>query len=159
VKVDVLGWSGVLVPEVKVLGVRADLVVRIDHAAHVARRASGHGPVLDRDVLATWEWPESSFRAPEVVSLVGAVGVGTTWRRALAAAVRLHGFCSTAVVVEEDDEECRLECAYLGVGLVAAGRLVDSGHTGRSPRAHRRTLDRWLEELVYERLIDDGVLA
>lgn len=159
VATDALGWPGVLVPRMKVFGVLADVVVRVDRAAHTARRARGLGPELDRDVLATWEWPESALvRAPEVVSLVGALGVGSTWRRALATAVRLDGFCATAIAVDDADEECRLECGYLGVGLVVDGRLVDRGRTGRSPEARRRTLDRWVEELVYERLIADGSL-
>lgn len=159
VATDALGWSGVLVPRMKVFGVPADVVVRVDHAAHAVRRASGRGPELDRDVLATWEWPESALvRAPEVVRLVGALGVGSTWRRALAAVARLDGFCATAIAVDHADEECRVECGYLGVGLVMDGRLVDSGRAGRSPKARRRTLDRWVEELLYERLLTDGAL-
>ena len=152
----VLGWSGTVVPRMKLLGVRPDVVVRVDHAAHARRLATGDAPVLDRDVLATWEWPES-VRAPEVVRLVGALGTGTHWRRALGDAVRLSGFCPVAIV-GVDDERCRLECAYAGVGLVADGRLVVPTSGGRAVGARRRTLDRWVEESVYQRLIADGVL-
>ena len=78
--VDVLGWSGTVVPKLNVLGVCVDVVVRVDLAAHAARRV---GPVLDRDVLSTWEWPEA-VREPEVVRLVGVLAGGGHWRRALA---------------------------------------------------------------------------
>jgi hypothetical protein len=150
---DVLGWSGTLVPRLNVLGVSVDVVVRVDRAAHAARRA---GPVLDRDVLATWEWPEV-VREPEVVRLVGVLATGTHWRRALGDAVRLSGFCAVAIV-GVDDERCRLECAFAGVGLVVDGVVVVEPRGGRAVGARRRTLDRWVEELVYQRLIVDGVL-
>jgi hypothetical protein len=107
-------------------------------------------------VLATWEWPES-VRAPEVVRLIGVLGTGAHWRRALGDAVRLSGFCPVAIV-GVDDERCRLECAYAGVGLVVDGRVVVAPRDGRAEGARRRTLDRWVEELVYQRLIVDGVL-
>ncbi|MBB5957588.1 hypothetical protein FHS29_004183 [Saccharothrix tamanrassetensis] len=153
---EVLGWSGVHVPRVKVLGIEADAVVRVDPAAHDLRRAAGQGPVLDHDVLSTWDWPEArDVRAPEVVRLVGMVCGGPSWRRALGAAARLGAFCETAITVEEVTDECRLECAYFGVHLLVAGRLVQEGRRSRPPR---RTLDRWVEESVYERLITDGML-
>ncbi|MCS7476117.1 hypothetical protein ACFFQW_08965 [Umezawaea endophytica] len=148
-----LGWVGTVVPRVKVLGVVVDVVVRVDVVAHAARRA---GPVLDRDVLATWEWPEA-VREPEVVRLVGVVATGTHWRGALRDAVRLSGFCAVAIV-GVDEERCRLECAYAGVGLVVEGTVVVVPRGGRAVGARRRTLDRWVEELVYQRLIVDGVL-
>jgi hypothetical protein len=149
-----LGWVGALVERVVVLGVRVDVVVRVDAVAHAARRV---GPVLDRDVLATWEWPES-VREPEVVRLVGVLATGAHWRRALGDAVRLSGFCPVAIVGVAD-ERCRLECAYAGVGLVVDGLVVVEPRSGRAAGARRRTLDRWVEESVYQRLIADGVLA
>lgn len=152
--VAALGWVGTWVERVVLLGVRVDVVVRVDAVAHAARRA---GPVLDRDVLATWEWPEA-VREPEVVRLVGVLAAGAHWRRALGDAVRLSGFCPVAVV-GVDDERCRLECAYAGVGLVVDGAVVVEPRDGRAVGARRRTLDRWVEEVVYQRLIVDGVLA
>jgi hypothetical protein len=158
---DVLGWVGTVVPQVKVLGVWADVVAHVDRVAHASRQASGQGPMLERDVLAMWEWPEAR-RAPEVVRLVGLLVGGTSWRRALTAACRLAGFGPVAIL-GVDDERCRLECSYFGVGLVAVDgasvRLVEAGRSGRSEGARRRTLDRWVEESVYARLIADGVLA
>jgi hypothetical protein len=152
--VGVLGWSGTVVPKMKALGVCVDVVVRVDRVAHAARRV---GPVLDRDVLATWEWPEV-VREPEVVRLVGVVASGPHWRRALGDAVRLSGFCAVAIV-GVDDERCRLECAFAGVGLVVDGVVVVEPRGGRAVGARRRTLDRWVEELIYQRLIVDGVLG
>ena len=148
-----LGWDGTVVPGVRLLGVRVDVVVEIDHAAHRERH---WGPVLDRDVLATWEWPEV-VAEPGVVKLVGVVASGAHWRRALGDAVRLSGFCPVAIVGVAD-EACRVECAYAGVGLVVDGRVVEPPRAGRAEGARRRTLDRWVEETVYARLIADGTL-
>jgi hypothetical protein len=156
--VVVLPWSGVLVPRVTVLGVEADVVARVDHRAHALRRERGQGPVLDRDLLAMWEWPEVTERAPEVVRISGAVCSGPTWRRALSDARKLSGFCATAIRVDEVADDCRLECAYAGVALVVDGRVVEPGRVARASGARRRTLDRWVEELVYQRLIEDGTL-
>lgn len=51
------------------------------------------------------------------------------------------------------DEECRLEHALHGIGLVitkpGAAGLVVSAESGRCARARRRTADRWVEELLY----------
>nr|QEO75057.1 hypothetical protein [uncultured bacterium] len=151
---DVLGWDGVLVPGFKVLGVQVDAVVRIDRRAHAARTA----PALDHDVLTMWEWPENPGE-PRVTELVGVLSRDPSWRKGLKAVGRLGGFCAGAIVGTHD-EQCRLECAYFGVSLIdGEGNLIQQGRTGRSPRARRRTLDRWVEELVYARLLDDGVLA
>ncbi|TWP52537.1 hypothetical protein FKR81_09445 [Lentzea tibetensis] len=151
--VDVLGWSGIVVPGFKVLGVEVDAVVEIDHEAHQKRT----GPVLDHDVLAMWEWPESD--QPSVVRLAGVLSRHEKWRSGLRAVGRLGGFCAGAIV-GEDDETCRLECAYYGVSILDSnGGLIQQGREGRAPRAKRRTLDRWVEELAYERLLTDGVLA
>jgi hypothetical protein len=152
--VEVLGWDGVLVPGFRVLGVEVDAVVAIDHDAHEQRS----GPVLDHDVLAMWEWPESSPE-PEVVKLVGVFSGHEQWRKGLKAVARLGGFCAGAII-GDDDERCRLECAYFGVSIVdREGGVIQHGRPGRSPRARRRTLDRWVEELVYERLLADGTLG
>ncbi|MEU5690326.1 hypothetical protein [Actinosynnema sp. NPDC020468] len=151
-RVEALGWAGVLVPGVRLFGVTADVVARVDARAH-ARRS---GPVLDRDVLATWEWPEAR-REPEVVRLVGALCANRSWRRARTEAVRLGGFCATAVVLADAPEECLLECAYAGVGVVVGGEVLVTPRPGRVDGARRRTLDRWVEEVVYERLLTLGL--
>ncbi|GLZ31936.1 hypothetical protein Lesp02_41240 [Lentzea sp. NBRC 105346] len=150
---DVLGWRGTLVRGFRVLGVQVDAVVEIDEQAH-ARRGE---PMLDHDTLAMWEWPGSA--APSVTKLVGVLSREPDWRKGLRAVGRMRGFCAGAIV-GRDDEACRLECAYFGVSILDAdGELIQAGSAERAPRARRRTLDRWVEELAYGRLIDDGVLA
>ena len=137
----------------RVLGVQVDAVVEVDELAH-ARRGE---PMLDHDTLAMWEWPGSA--QPSVTRLVGVLSREPDWRKGLKAVGRMRGFCAGAIV-GPDDEVCRLECAYFGVSLLDnEGGLIHAGAAGRSPRARRRTLDRWVEELAYGRLIEDGVLA
>ncbi|MDA3625157.1 hypothetical protein [Saccharopolyspora oryzae] len=107
------------------------------------------------------------MRAPEVVKLCGVLSSARSWRSALSGASRLRGFCSTAVIATSplaQEEECQLECKLQGVGMLAADsggqlRVVEPARRGRSPQARRRTLDRWVEELVYQELIRAGALA
>ena len=66
-----LGWPGAVLPEVTVFGCRFLPVAVLDPVVHEARQRDGDGPQLDGDgpqldddVLAMWEWPESSGPAP-----------------------------------------------------------------------------------------------
>lgn len=163
---DVLGWAGRLAPRTKLLGIEVHPVVEIDERAHAVRKRRDQHPVLDHDVLAMWEWTEAApVRAPEVVKLRGVLPTARAWRSALAGAARLRGFCSAAVLLAPPrvGDECLLECKLHGVGVLEHGesgrpRLVEPARDGRAPRARRRTLDRWIEELVYQELIDAGML-
>jgi hypothetical protein len=164
--VTALGWTGLAVPGVALLGTRVTLVVSVDAAAHAARAGTGDGPMLDIDTLASWEWPESAA-PPPVVALVGAV-IGTpagapvppaAWRRATAAARRWAAFTGTAIhLTGPASPLCRLECGYAGIAVVGPD-LVLPGRAGRAWGARRRALDRWVEEWVYRRLLSDGVLT
>jgi hypothetical protein len=165
--VTALGWTGLAVPGVALLGTRVTLVVSVDAAAHAARADAGAGPMLDIDTLAIWEWPESAA-PPPVVALVGAL-IGTpvgapaapaTWRRAAAAGRRWAPFTATAIhLAGPASPLCRLECGYAGIAVVVGPDLVLPGRAGRAWGARRRALDRWVEEWVYRRLLSDGVLT
>jgi hypothetical protein len=126
--------------------------------------------MLDVDTLAVWEWPQSQpVCPPSVVRLAGVlVPAGRSWAGAAGTARRWAGFCATAILLpglppgEQPAQLCRLECGYAGIGLVGGDgevRLMQAGRPGRSPRARRRTLDRWVEEQLYGRLLTAGVLG
>lgn len=167
--VEALGWGSVIAPRRRLLGADVYPVVEVNQAAHLIRKIQGQPPMLDRDTLAIWEWPEAeNIRAPEVIKLRGGLSSLRSWHGALTGAARLRGLCSAAIVVDAaagiQDSDCVLECKLRGVGVVEADstggmRVVEPAQPGRAPQAHRRTLDRWVEELVYQDLIDAGFLG
>lgn len=158
-----LGWAcDTVLERARLFGVRAYAAVTIDRRAHRIRQDTRQGPVLDYDTLAMWEWPEwTAPRAPEVVRLLGVLVPGRSWRAALADACRLRGFAATAILASEPGEECLLECALWGVGVVdtATGRLAAPAASGRAPHTRRRALDRWIEELLYDTWLHQPVTA
>jgi hypothetical protein len=171
---EALGWPGLVLPAVRLLGTRVTAVVTIDRHAHEMRRAAGcAAPVLDVDTLAVWEWPQSAGSCPpSVVALRGVLVPAAhparperAWVTAAGTARRWAGFAGTALLLPADDasELCRLECGYAGIGLTAntatGVRLIQPGRSGRSEKARRRTLDRWVEERLYGRLLAGGVLV
>lgn len=167
---DALGWAGVVLAGVSLLGTRTTMVVGVDAAAHHRRRESGCAvPESDRGRLAAWEWPQlRDVMAPTVVTLRGVLVPATGGRRrALGTACRWNGFCSTAVLVSEPVTRRRdflAECSRYGVGVTSSevdGRvtLAQPGRSGRSAAARRSWLDRWVEEQVYGRLLDGGLFG
>lgn len=171
-----LGWAGQVLPGVRLLGSRVAAVLAVDAGAHERRRRAGCAtPVSDVDTLAVWEWPQArDVCPPPVVRLLGVlVPAGRSWSAAAATACRWAGFGATAILLPSDEatELCRLECGYAGIAItgLAAGdggpaggpavRLLQPGRPGRSERSRRRTLDRWVEEQLYGRLLTAGVLA
>jgi hypothetical protein len=119
--------------------------------------------------VALWEWPEhQAAMPPAAVALRGVVARGTRWQRALAAAGGFVGFCSTAIVVEQSrdpNEHCLVTAHLYGVAVLrmtpnkGVPVLVQPGREGPVDTARPSTLSRWVEELVYAQLIDDGVIT
>lgn len=173
--VQLLGWRGVVLPELELFGSRVTPVVELALDVHRARLADGYGPQLDDETLTVWEWPESAPRAPRpAVSLSGLLcSARGRWRPALIEAVRWRGFGPSAVLLTGAGTETEpvpadglAEFAVRGVGLVAAGcgesaspvvRLIAAPEPGRAAR--RRTVDRWVEEFLYQRALDLGLYA
>jgi hypothetical protein len=164
---DALGWAyDEVIGHVSILGTITDVAVNVDQRAHKARVAAQQPPMLDHDTLTMWEWLDLDVpRAPQVVRLVGTLTSAGRWRAAMQGAARLRGFGSSAVVVDrEPDDECLLECALRGIGVVIESghdeaRVVASAACGRAPQARRRVLDRWIEERLYERWLRQQRLA
>ncbi|GAA3519777.1 hypothetical protein [Actinocatenispora rupis] len=165
--IDALGWTGTVVDRVRMFGERVTVVATVDHQAHADRVASGWAPVMDAATLTSWDelpelWPTVP---PRVVRLVGICGRYRTWRGGMAGAGRLSGFAATAFLVERDPgDEGLLNALWYGVGVLRAApdggvRLVQSGHNGPAPTSRYGALRRESEEIVYRRLILDGVLT
>jgi hypothetical protein len=165
----VLAWDGVVVEDMRLFSQRVTVVAKIDQDAHQSRIASGWAPVTDRMSIALWKWPEhQATMPPSAVSLSGVIARGKRWQRVLAAAAGFVGFCSTAIMLEQEhapNQHCLITAHLDGVAVVRAGVgpqdvvLVQAGRQGPVPTARPSTVSRWVEELVYQRLIEDGVLS
>lgn len=166
---EALGWSGVVVPDVSLLGTHVSVVVVRDAAAHEWRLENRCAePLLDPDSLAMWEWPQGrGLFPPSAVSIQGVLaGVERSPRNALSTARKWRGFAATAVAlpsVAAASRDLLLECSYSGVAVVCEdqdeARIIQPGHAGRLATARRTTVDRWIEEKLYGRLLADAELA
>lgn len=164
--VEALGWEGAVVPEIRLLGQRVSVVAAVDHDAHQERLRAGNGPVIDRMSVALWEWPDMQAPAP-VVRLIGILAEGSRWQRVMGASGGFIGFCSTAIVLRQrhaPNPHCLLTAQLHGVAVVRSSddgdvELVQQGRTGPTPAARPTTVSRWLEEIVYARLLQDGQLT
>lgn len=164
---SLLGWGGLALPSLTLLGCRILPVVRIDTRLHHARIISGDGPQQDRELLEIWEWPQAAGHVPaSPLAISGVLRPATTWRRGLAIARRWRGFGPTAVLTGPTtvDETCRLEFEFPGVGLVTTDpngepALAVPAATGRQHPARRRVLDRWVEETLYAHTLATGALT
>jgi hypothetical protein len=160
-----LGWQGVVLPEMKLLGRRVCLVAQLMPDAHAERICLGQGPEVDRATVSTWAWPEFSGRVPEpAVRIVGALAVSRHWRTGLVNAVPFLRWCDAAVVlpmsvVLTNDYlvNCLPRARAYGVGVISAapGPEVDLDLPGRGDRATAAAdgTQRWLTELAYEQIL------
>lgn len=161
-----LGWQGVVLPEMRVLGRRVCLVVEVLADAHAERICLGQRPVTDRASVATWAWPELSGIVPTpAVRVAGVIAVERHWRTGLASVVPFLRYADVAVVlptsvVLTDDylTNCLPRARAYGVGLVSAepDGAVDLDLPGRPDRAAAGVdaTYRWISELAYDKVLD-----
>lgn len=164
---SVLGWQGHAVDRICLFGDEVSVVAEVDDAAHEQRAASGWGPVLDRVTLASWEdipelWPTVP---PRAVRLSGVMCQGSSWRRSLPLAGSYRGLAATAFLLDvEPSDDCRLSAHSYGVGVLhhtpdGGIRLVQPGLAGPVSTSRATATTRFAEELVYQRLVDDGLIS
>lgn len=162
--VAALGWDGVVLPPMVLLGRRVVVVAELLQSAHDQRRATGWEPVDDRVTVSTWDWPEMAHLAPPpAVRLVGIIAPARHWRTGLAAAVPFGRLCPTALLLPADvarDVDCLRQADRFGVGVVAAAGLsdvdpmaVDVLRTGRVGAGRAVAAGRWVHEVAYEALL------
>lgn len=164
-----LGWPGHVVADMRLFGRRVTVVAEVDERAHRIRRTNGWPPVTDRMSIALWAWPEHHATVPPAaVTLSGVLAIGTRWRPTLRAAAGFVGFASTAILLEQPagaDEHCLITAQLHGIAVLRAAPsspqvdLIQPGRVGPVPAARPSVVSRWVEELVYQRLLDDDRLA
>lgn len=160
-----LGWSGVVLPEMRLLGRRVCLVVELMTEAHAERICLGQRPVTDRASVATWVWPEFAGRVPEpAVRVVGAIAVARHWRTGLANVVPFLRYGDAAVVLptsvvltNDYVVNCLPRARAYGVAVVRTepDAEVALDLPGRSERATAGVdgIHRWITELAYDKIL------
>jgi hypothetical protein len=170
--VDALGWSGSVLPPIKLLGRHVVPVAELVPDAHAERLCFGSKPVLDRTEIATWVWPEMDGRVPpSAAHLVGMLAPARHWRSALTAAVPFARFTSTAIVVPKtvtDGKDflstCLIRARQFGVAVLSADtENVQVELAGRSfddaPPIEHTAVSRWVNEVVYQQLLATEIPA
>lgn len=163
---ELLGWGGVMLPPMTLLGRRVVMVAELITDAHAERLALGCPPVTDRTTVSTWVWPELAGMVPApAVRLVGAIALSRHWRTALTSVVPFSRFTNTAIVVpsavaEGDDflANCLMRAGHYGVSVATAPDegAVELTLRGRPPQdfpVEQEVTVRWLREVVYDRIL------
>lgn len=157
-----LGWHGTVLPPISLLGRRVVVVAELVSSAHTERVAAGWPPVLDRTTVSTWDWPEMQQQVPPPAArLVGVIAAARHWRTGLFGASAFSGICATATVLPADvarSAECRRAAERFGVSVVATAEgddvdLVQPGRPGPAGIARCSAASRWVNEVIYERLL------
>lgn len=158
-----LGWPGVVLQPMTVLGRRVIIVAELLEDVHHHRIMRGWGPVTDRMSVSMWTWPELAATAPEpAVRICGVIASARHWRTALTAATPFSGLAPTALLlppVPARDSACLAQAEFYGAAVIATADrdrvdLVQSGRRGRvATVGTTSTITRWVHEVVYDRLI------
>jgi hypothetical protein len=155
-----LGWHGVVLPDVGILGHRVSAVVRILDEVDRWRRANGWPPQPDPSWFRTWFSPGPRDRTPlPAVELVGILVSESDADRALTACGTLISLAPCAVVLPDSLLASPLplsELDYYGVGVVGGdnetGASVIVPPEDRSGEFGPSLYGRWLLEVLYERV-------
>ena len=160
-----LGWHGVVLPEMVLMGRKVIVVAELLADAHAERLCLGAGPETDRTTVSTWVWPEMDGRVPPTaVRIVGVLAVARHWRTALASAVPFARFGNaaavlpTSVVFTHDYlANCLPRVRRYGVSVLLADEELQlstdvAGRNETVPVEDTATT-RWVNELVYEQVL------
>lgn len=165
--VDALGWDGVILPPMILLGRRVVVVADLIDEVHAQRSRVDFRPVTDRTSVSTWDWPEMKHLVPTpAVRLAGIIAPARHWRTGLTSAAPFAELCPTALLLPGHiarNVECLSHAEYYGPTVLAAAGphdvdpdAVDVVHVGRSRVVANATLTttaRWVHEMVYDRLL------
>lgn len=160
-----LGWKGVVLPEVTMLGRRVCVVARLRTDVHAERIACGIGPVADRTTVATWTWPEFTTTAPApAAEIVGVLAVARHWRTGMAATVPFARYGeaamvlpSPAVLTKDYVDNCLARARSHGLSVVSADAdatvALDLSGCRERTLLPQDAVSRWINEMVYEQLL------
>ncbi|KAA9166751.1 hypothetical protein FPZ12_000625 [Amycolatopsis acidicola] len=160
-----LGWEGVVLPEVTILGRRVCVVAKLRTDVHAERIAVGIGPVTDRTTVATWTWPEFARTAPApAAEIVGVLSVARHWRTGMASVVPFSRYGeaamllpTSAVLSKDYVDSCLPRARSYGIAVVSADEHanVERDIPGRPERTllPQDSVSRWINEMVYEQLL------
>jgi hypothetical protein len=165
-----LGWEGVVLPPMVLLGRRVVVVAQLLGDVHEYRMSAGWRPVTDRVSVSTWDWPEMRHLVPPpAVRLAGIIAPARHWRTGLTGAAPFAGLCPTALLLPAHiarNVECLAHAEYYGPTVLAAAGphdvdpdAVDVVHAGRArvvATTPLTTTTRWVHEMVYDRLLAVG---
>ena len=165
---SVMGWDGVVLPPMVLLGRRVVAVANLIADVHESRIRSGWRPVTDRVSVSTWNWPEMRHLVPApAVALHGIIAPARHWRTGLTGAAPFAALCPTALLLPAHiarNVECLSHAEYYGPTVLAAAsphdvdpEAVDVVHAGRFRGAASPQLtatSRWIYEVVYDRLLE-----
>jgi hypothetical protein len=160
-----LGWNGVVLPEITILGRKVCVVAKLRTDVHAERIAMGAGPVADRATVDTWTWPELAGTAPApAAEIIGVLAVARHWRTAMASAVPFARYGeaamvlpSPAVLTEDYVGNCLPRARAYGLAIVTAdpNSVVDLDLEGRTERVvlGEDPVSRLVNEIVYDHLL------
>ncbi|CCH28266.1 hypothetical protein ABZ816_36760 [Actinosynnema sp. NPDC047251] len=158
-----LGWRGIVVPDVAVLGHQVSAVVRVRADVHEWRSANGWPPQADPSWFRSWFEPTAHDQLPvPAVELVGVLVGESTVDRALQSCGTLMTLAPCSVVLPAPQGERSwplMELDYYGIGVVA----VDEAGTAellvppedRSTEFGPSLFGRWLLEVLYDRVLKE----
>jgi hypothetical protein len=158
-----LGWRGIVVPDVAVLGHQVSAVVRVRADVHEWRTANGWPPQADPSWFRSWFEPTVHDKLPvSAVELVGVLVGESTVDRALQSCGTLMTLAPCAVVLpgpQGRESWPLIELDYYGIGVVA---VEESGATDllvppedRSTEFGPSLFGRWLLEVLYDRVLKE----
>jgi hypothetical protein len=160
-----LGWHGVVLPEMVLMGRKVVVVAELLADAHAERVCVGAGPEADKTTVSTWVWPEMEGRVPPAaVKIVGVLAVARHWRTALASAVPFSRYGNAAVVLPSSVAlthdylaNCLPRVRRYGVSVLLAEDEAEMSVdvTGRQENVpvEDTAITRWVNELVYEQVL------
>ncbi|KAA2263725.1 hypothetical protein F0L68_09585 [Solihabitans fulvus] len=162
---ELLGWRGVVLPPMTLLGRRVVVVAELLPDAHAERLCLGSEPVADRTTVATWVWPEMEGRVPPpAVRLVGVLAVARHWRTGLASSVPFARFGNAATVLPSSVAmthdylaNCLPRARRYGLSVVTAQPDAEvtldlAGRHDGIP-VEDTAVTRWINEVVYEQVL------
>ena len=163
--VETLGWHGIVLPQMTLLGRKVVVVAELLPDAHAERLCFGCGPVVDRTTVATWVWPELAGQVPPAaVRVRGVLAVAKHWRTGLASTVpfTLHGAAamvlpSSVALTDDYLTNCLPRARRYGVSIVTADpdgtvSMDLVGKREHAPSEHT-AVTRWVNEVVYEQIL------